>query len=106
MYAIRSYYENRALAQDIGANPDLARDFVRVKASIAPLPQALSVVVAQRLQVVQVAPEQGNENLVGVDFGLHPEFMNSIKRRITSYNVCYTKLLRVGFFSAGVFASW
>ncbi|MGB6008218.1 diguanylate cyclase [Castellaniella sp.] len=41
-----------------------------------------SIVYVDRLKITQVYPVAGNENVIGMDYGLHPEFMAKIKQMI------------------------
>ena len=71
MYAIRSYYARRRLAGVLG-------DALGKHAQLAGMADVLLVV-----------------DRLGVEIGEDGEQQND---RITSYNVCYTKLLRPGLF--------
>lgn len=41
-----------------------------------------SVVYVDQLKISQIYPVSGNENVIGLDYGLHPEFMAKIKQMI------------------------
>ncbi|WP_051013974.1 diguanylate cyclase [Pararhodospirillum photometricum] len=64
----------RTLPEGLSALPRLAQ------AATAAHPRLVSVVVARQLKIIFVSPELGNEPLIGLDYGLHPEFMGGINR--------------------------
>lgn len=78
--------ENRRLAEQIAADPGLAEPALETIAGeiLARQPRARSVVVTRKLLVVFVHPRAGNEPLIGLDYGMHPEFMGAINRAIAS----------------------
>lgn len=65
-----------APGQEAGPFAMLAPQIVRRRADI------LSVVYVDRLKITQVYPVSGNENVIGMDYSLHPEFMFKIKQMI------------------------
>ncbi|WP_323018909.1 diguanylate cyclase [Castellaniella sp.] len=65
-----------APGQEAGPFAALAPQMVRQHADIR------SVVYVDRLKITQVYPVAGNENVIGLDYGLHPEFMAKIKQMI------------------------
>jgi diguanylate cyclase (GGDEF)-like protein len=78
--------ENTRLAEQIAADPSLAEPALEAIAGeiLARQPRARSVVVTRKLHVVFVHPRAGNEPLIDLDFGMHPEFMGAITRAIAS----------------------
>lgn len=79
---------NRSLADTLNTNPDIPEPLLeaKAKAAISIQPRIASVVVSRGLKVAFVYPIKGNEAIIGLDFGLHPEFMDSIKRAVRSQN--------------------
>jgi len=76
---------NQRLADTLAAVPPgreerpfaaLAMQMVRQRADIR------SVVYVDRLKITQVHPVAGNENVIGMDYSLHPEFMAKIRQMI------------------------
>ncbi|CRI66442.1 exported hypothetical protein [Thiocapsa sp. KS1] len=78
--------ENRRLAEQIAADPNLAEPALEAIAGeiLARQPRVRSVVITRKLRVVFVHPRAGNEPLIGLDYGMHPEFMGAINRAIAS----------------------
>lgn len=78
--------ENRTMAAAIASQPDLPVSAVTALAqgAVARQPRLLSVLVAHKLKVGFVYPPKGNEAVIGLDYALHPEFMGSINRAITT----------------------
>lgn len=82
--------ENRALARVFEASTDWTEKALEDIAAdtLTRQPRALSVVASRQLKVVFVYPAKGNETLIGLDYGLSPDFMGSINRAIaTGYTV-------------------
>ena len=81
MYAIRSYYdeETNILTSLLATKMGAGKAIIKInKFSYFPLMKAIGIeqVVSPRLSAINT-------------------ILQHIRRRITSYNVCYTKLLRV-----------
>ena len=87
----RTPFRLSALAQEEGkalfCGNDYAEDFRRLKEYL----RAFNVTVPTLYKQYTELCEAGG--ITFMDFGIDAEFNNCI--RITSYNVCYTKLLRV-----------
>lgn len=77
---------NRGFARDVAQQPlpgpnDLAP---LAAAVITQQPRVASVLLTRRLKAVFVHPLKGNEAVIGIDYALHPEFMDSFKRVMAS----------------------
>ncbi|MGB6241402.1 MAG: diguanylate cyclase [Castellaniella sp.] len=65
-----------APGQEAGPFAVLAPQMVRQHTGIR------SVVYVDRLKVTQIHPVAGNESVIGMDYGLHPEFMSKIRQMV------------------------
>jgi len=92
---------NRQLSAETAANPMLASNQLQRFAEklISEQPRIASVVITRKLKVIFVHPTKGNETVIGMDYGLHPEFMSGIKRALESRSTVVdasAKLLQTG----------
>jgi diguanylate cyclase (GGDEF)-like protein len=78
--------DNRALAQRLQGLPQWTGPAVQAMAAevLQRQPRVRSVVLSRPLKVVFVYPTAGNETIMGLDYGLAPEFMGSINRAMAT----------------------
>lgn len=79
---------NRLLSAEIVANPAIGTEQLQriSEKLVLEQPRIASVVVTNKLTVISVHPLKGNEALIGLDYGLHPEFMGGMRRAIDFRN--------------------
>lgn len=79
---------NRGFARHVAQQPHLSAEALTPQAAavVAAQPRVASVIVTQQLKAVFVHPLKGNEAVIGIDYALHPEFMDSFKRAQASHN--------------------
>jgi len=79
---------NRGFARHVAQAPRLTAEALTPQAAavVAAQPRVASVIVTQQLKAVFVYPLKGNEAVIGIDYALHPEFMDSFKRAQASNN--------------------
>ena len=77
---------NQRLGSDIASNPAISsRQLQHLSQKlVTEQPPIVSVAISHKLTVFLVHPLKGNEAVLGLDFGLHPEFMGGIKRSVDS----------------------
>lgn len=75
---------SQELASQVGADLDATDEQLQVLVRHAGErePRVRSVVISRKLKAVAVYPVRGNEPVIGLDFGLYPQFMGSIDRAV------------------------
>lgn len=88
---------NQAIAAALAQAPDMPEAQLRRLAdqAIAQEPQIVSVVLSRQLKAVLVQPQAGNEAILGLNYGLHPEYLASIKRADASRRTVFNAPIRM-----------
>ncbi len=89
--------QNQALAAALAQEPHMSPHRLGQLAAqaIAQEPRILSVVLMRQLKAQYVYPEVGNEALLGLNYGLRPEFLRSIERAERSRRTVFNAPVRM-----------
>lgn len=88
---------NQAIAAALAQQPTMPQAQLRALAdqAMAQEKTITSVVLSRQLKAVLVQPQAGNEAILGLNYGLHPEFLASIKRADASRRTVFNAPIRM-----------